>query len=118
MIPVCRYGQTWAEWRQMCSSDGVGRTTERLNLEEGEGVTALTGQSSYSSGGTHYLDVTTSTGRRWRQGYQEEEFGFSLRPSPDLGGRQHHLSGSKTVGTRFLSETERSQVLCCHWSRG
>ena len=118
MIPVCRYGQTWADWRKV----GPGYTavrvgyshrevrTERLTMEEGEGVTALTGQSRDSDGWTYYLDMTTSTGRRWQQGGQEEDsyFSFSLRPSPALGGRLSHLSGR---------ETPRDCVLCCHWTR-
>ena len=105
MIPVCRYGQTWADWRKV--SPGRGDRTESLTLEEGEVVTALTGQSHDSSGKTRYLDVTTSTGRRWQQGLQQEEdsgFSFSLRPSPALGGRLSHLSGRER------------DVLCCRWT--
>ena len=84
-----------------------GDRTERLTLEEGEWVTALTGQSDDSDGWTYYLDVTTSTGRRWQQGLQGEASVFSLRPSPALGGRLSHLSGR---------ETYRAWVLCCHWT--
>ena len=107
VIPVCRYGQTWADWRKVGLSGG-GRT-ERLTLEEGERVTALTGQSEDSNGRTWNLDVTTSTGRRWQQGRQGEDSSFSLRPSPALGGRLSHLSGS---------QTSRAVVLCCHWTCG
>ena len=119
MTPVCRYGQTWADWRKVGPGYTVVRVvrdnyqkgrTERLTLEEGEWVTALTGQSGDSNGWTLYLDVTTSTGRRWQQGLQQEEdsgFSFSLRPSPALGGRLSHLSGR---------ETYRDMVLCCHWT--
>ena len=106
MIPVCRYGQTWADWRTVGSDDDGGRT-ERLDLEEGEWVTALTGQSYDSSGRTIYLDVTTSTGGRWQQGRQTEDSRYSQRPSPALGGRLSHLSGSETYGAK---------VLCCHWT--
>ena len=110
MIPVCRYGQTWADWREVSyGSNGEGRT-ESLTLEEGEGITTLTGLSRDSDGWIYYLDVTTSTGRRWQQGLQQEEdsgFSFSLRPSPALGGRLSHLSGR---------ETYRDMVLCCHWT--
>ena len=84
VIPVCRYGQTWADWREV--GDTGGDRTERLTLEEGEGVTALTGQSHDSTGRTYNLDVTTSSGRRWQQGLQREEGVFSLRPSSALGG--------------------------------
>ena len=107
MIPVCRYGQTWADWRKVAASSS-GRT-ESLTLEEEEWVTALTGQSWDDSGNTIYLDVTTSSGRRWQQGGQEEYSFYSLRPSPALGGRLSHLSGTETVG---------DQVLCCHWTCG
>ena len=78
-------------------------------MEEGEGLTALTGQSHDSSGKTRYLDVTTSTGRRWQQGRQREDSDCSLRPSPALGGRLSHLSGR---------QKDAAGVLCCHWTRG
>ena len=106
MTPVCRYGQTWADWRQVAGSISGGRT-ERLTLEEGEWVIALTGKSSETYGGTLYLSVTTSTGRRWQQGRQLED--WSQRPSPALGGKLSHLSGRKTV---------EATVLCCHWTCG
>ena len=83
-------------------SNGEGRT-ESLTLEEGEEVTALTGLSRDSDGWIYYLDVTTSTGRRWQQGLQQEDSAFSQRPSPALGGRLSHLSG-------------RERILCCHWT--
>ena len=107
MIPVCRYGHTWADCRLVAGSS-VART-ERLTLEEGEEVTALTGESYDSTGGTLYLKVTTSTGRRWQQGRQMAASGCSLRPSPALGGRLSHLSGR---------ETRQDWVLCCHWTCG
>ena len=107
MIPVCRYGQTWAGWRRM--DYGSGDRTERLTLEEGEGVTAVTGQSGDSTGRTICLALTTSTGRRWQQGHQLEDSRYSHRPSPALGGRLSHLSGSETDG---------DMSLCCHWTRG
>ena len=103
MTPVCRYGQTWTDWRNVGSSSG-GRI-ERLTLEAGEVVTALAGQSRDSNGFTYYLDVTTSTGRRWQQGQHVEE-DWSQHPSPVLGGRLSHLSGRERRGT----------VLCCHWT--
>ena len=106
VIPVFRYGVAWADWREVGISGG-GRT-ERLTLEEGEGVIALNGQSD-SDGWTLYLDVTTSTGRRWQHGRQMEGSDYSLRPSPALGGRLSHLSGRETSGDR---------VLCCHWTCG
>ena len=96
MIPVCRYGQTWADWRRVGYISGG--STESLTLEEGEGVTALTGESDDSNGDTYYLDVTTSTGRRWQQGLQQEDSAFSQRPSPALGGRLSHLSGRDSRG--------------------
>ena len=105
MIPVCRYGQTWAGWRRV-GVKSVDRT-ERLTLEEGEWVTAATGQSRDSRGETVYLEVTTSTGRRWQQGRQVDHSVFSLPPSPALGGRLSHLSGRETLG---------AWVLCCHWT--
>ena len=83
-MPVCRYGHTWADWRHVSFS--TGDRTESLTLEEGEWVTALTGQSSDSGGWTVYLSVTTSTSRRWQQGHQEENSDFSVRPCPALGG--------------------------------
>ena len=107
VIPVCRYGQTWADWRQV--SDWSGDKTERLTLEAGEWVTAVSGASHDSGGETFYLDVTTSTGRRWQQGSQEEDSDYFRRPSPALGGRLSHLSGRETDGNR---------VLCCHWTCG
>ena len=107
MTPACRYGQTWADWREVSyGSNGEGRT-ESLTLEEGEGITALTGLSRDSDGWVHYLDVTTSTGRRWQQEHKMEESYYSLRPSPALGGRLSHLSGS---------EKRLDTVLCCHWT--
>ena len=108
VIPVCRYGQTWADWRNVSGMSG-DKTEERLDLEEGEWVTALTGQSSDSYGWTYNLDVTTSTGRRWQQGCQEEYGDYSQRPSPALEGRLSYLSGRETSHTR---------VLCCHWTCG
>ena len=109
VIPVCRYGQTWAAWRQVGWSYGEEGRTERLTLEEGEGVTALTGQSGDSDGWTVFLDVTTSTGRRWQQGCQEEYGDYSQRPCPVLEGRLSYLSGR---------ETSHNRVLCCHWTCG
>ena len=109
MIPVCRYGQTWAAWRQVGWSSGGKERTESLTLEKGEGVTALTGQSGDSTGRTFYLDVTTSTGRRWQQGHQRQGSVYSHRPSPALGGRLSHLSGRESPG---------AWVLCCHWTCG
>ena len=63
------------------------------------------------SGGTVYLDVTTSTGRRWQQGLQRQDgvYDYSLRASLALGGRLTHLSGIETVG---------ATVLCCYWTCG
>ena len=107
VTPVCRYGQTWADWREVSYGSGGEGKTESLTLKEGEGVTALTGQSGDSDGWTVFLDVTTSTGRRWQQGRQREESDFSLRPSPALGKRLSHLSGSGTY---------EAKVLCCHWT--
>ena len=111
MTPICRYGQTWADWREVSYGSGGEGRTESLTLKDGEGVNALTGQSRDSDGWTGFLDMTTSTGRTWQQGHQEEDgdFSFSLRPSPALGGRLSHLSGR---------ETPRDCVLCCHWTRG
>ena len=108
VIPVYRYGETWAAWRQLTWVSGDGRT-ERLALEEGEAVTALTGQSDNSSGWTFYLDVTTSTGRRWQQGLQRKDSDFSQRPSPAPEGRLSHLSGR---------EADNAWVVCCHWTCG
>ena len=106
MIPVCRYGQTWAGWRKIAPGSDDG--TERLTLEDGEWVTALTGQSYDSYGWTRYLDVTTSTGRRWQQGRQfDKRSDYSLRPSLALVGRLSHLSGR---------QTDEARVLCCHWT--
>ena len=114
MIPVCRYGQTWADWREVSHGwrglgPSSGDRTESLTLEEGEWVTALTGQSFDITGGTRYLSVTTSTGRMWQKGCQSEASFYSLRPSPALEGRLSHLSG---CGTR------QDWVLCCHWTCG
>ena len=106
MIPVCRYGQAWADWREV-GVIGDART-ERLTLEEGEEVVAFNGQSD-CDGWTLYLEVTTSTGRRWKQGHNWEESRYSLRRSPDLGGKLSYLSGRETSGDR---------VLCCHWTCG
>ena len=108
MIPVCRYGQTWADWRRVGGDYGRKKWTERLTLEEGEEVTALTGECYDSLGYTEYLDVMTSTGRRWQKGSQmEDNSDYSLRPSPALGRRLSHLSGS---------ETKYNMIFCCHWT--
>ena len=107
--PVCRYGQTWADWRVVGNRYGGEGKTERLTLEEGEGITVLTGRSRDASGRTDYLGVTTSTGRKWQHGREREDSDRSLRPSPALGGKLSHLSGSETKGAR---------VLCCHWICG
>ena len=80
-----------------------------LTLEEGEGVTALTGVSDDFIGRTVYLDVTTSAGKRWKQGDQTQGSDYSRRAPPILGGTLSHLSGCKTIEAR---------VLCCHWTRG
>ena len=114
MISVCRYGQTWADWREVGTGRaGTGRAgrTERLTLEEGEVFTALTGKSCDSTGQTFYLDMTTSTGRRWQQGGRPllSKDRREPRPSPALGGRLSHLSGRQTT---------RAWVLCCHWTCG
>ena len=108
VTPVCRYGQTWADWREVSYGSGGEGKTESLTLKEGEGVTALTGESRDSDGWTYYLDMTTSTGRRWQQGSQREDSLCSLPPSPALGGRLYHLSGSNK---------DMDKVLCCHWTR-
>ena len=108
VTPVCRYGETWADWRTVGIRYGDART-ECLTLEEEEEVIAVTGQSCDSYVGTLYLDVNTSAGRRWQQGRQREESRYSLRPSPAMGGRLSHLSGRDTDGDK---------VLCFHWTCG
>ena len=89
-------------------SDTGSEMVSPLILEEGETISAVSGYSFDMDGDTKSLQVTTTSGMVWTQGYHMADTDLSLRTSPATEGIiLTHLSGDETGGTR---------ILCFNWA--
>ena len=77
---------------------------EMLELRSDEGISRLSGCSNDTTGDTHSLEATTTTGRTWGpHGDHKPDATTSLRSSPDADNLTlRFISGDQTTNKKIL----------------
>ena len=101
----CRYGEDWAQWREISGfpPKSGNEATLDLGLDANLKITSVNGNSDNRDGGTWMLKAGVSDGSSWSHGRSPLHEDSSERPSPSSPPLVlSHLSGDTTYAAYIL----------------